>query len=88
MIYHKNFLAISNARRGKTRFESLFNLLDINELLIEEKDLLHKIISIPNADYYNIDEILEKEKVKSLEWLRNVLIQEKSEKKSIYKRKK
>lgn len=73
MIYHKNFVAISNARRGKTRFESLFNLLRINELLIEENELIDKILDIPAVDYSRVDKILSSEKQKSREWIKNAL---------------
>ncbi|MBQ3600386.1 MAG: polysaccharide pyruvyl transferase family protein [Lachnospiraceae bacterium] len=83
MIYHKNFVAISNERRGKTRFESLFNLLNIKEILIEEKELLEKIMYIPEVDYVSIDKTLEIEKKKSEEWIRNALKQKDIKKKKI-----
>ena len=43
---------------------------DANEILTNEK-LMDEI------DYKNVDEILNKEKIKSLEWLKNALLSEK-----------
>lgn len=70
MIYHKNFVAIANERRGKTRFESLFNLLRLNYLLLEEGDLVDKIANVADVDYISVDEILKQEIKASKEWLR------------------
>lgn len=80
IIYHKNFVAIANARRGKTRFESLFNLLKIEEFLIEEGELLDQILDIPDVDYLSVDEILTNERRKSGEWLKWALEPGNSEK--------
>lgn len=73
MIYGKNFSAISNARRGATRFDSLFNLFEISDLLMEEGEVLDRITSIPMINYGHIDKILLRERKGAEKWLKNAL---------------
>ena len=78
LIYHKNFICIANKSRGYTRFESLFNLLQIREHMVDDaNEILTNEKLMDEIDYKNVDEILNKEKIKSLEWLKNALLSEK-----------
>lgn len=77
LIYHKNFATVANARRGRTRFDSLFKLLHMEEVLLEEGILCEKIDQIMEIDYKEVDNILGREKEASLEWLKEALFSEK-----------
>ena len=78
MIYNKNFVAISNPRRGKTRFDSLFELLEIKGNLLEEGSLCENIDNVKDVDYNRLNEILKKEKAASMKWLSEVIEKEKN----------
>lgn len=73
MIYHKNFSAVANSRRGKTRFDSLFHLFEMEDCLLEEGDICTDIQKVHDINYDVVDKILEKERQKSLKWLKNAL---------------
>lgn len=77
IIYNKDFVAISNPRRGKTRFDSLFELLDMKEYLLEEGSLCDRIETVNNVDYNRVNNILKNEKEASMNWLKNVIEKEK-----------
>ena len=74
IIYHKNFICIANRARGYTRFESLFNLLDIREHMVDSAlEILRKSNLLKSIDYNKVDNILNKEKERSFNWLKNAL---------------
>ncbi|MCD7865501.1 MAG: Coenzyme F420 hydrogenase/dehydrogenase, beta subunit C-terminal domain [Clostridiales bacterium] len=79
LIYHKQFAAVANARRGITRFESLFSLLEIEHMLIDENMLMTQIKKSNKIDYKVVDQILEKERMKSKDWLYKNLIERKEQ---------
>lgn len=72
IIFEKNFLVIGNKDRGIDRFISLLNLLGLKERLIFNlEDLKNK--NIENIDYKVVNEILNKNKKLSLDFLLNAL---------------
>lgn len=77
MIYHKNFATVANARRGRTRFDSLFKLFDMEEILLEEGTLCEQLDQMEKIDYKKIDNIMKEEKREALEWLREALFSDK-----------
>lgn len=80
LIYHKNFICVANKSRGYTRFESLFNLLNIRTHMIENaQEVIHNDTLLEDIDYQSVDAILKNEKKISLEWLTTVLDKEKKE---------
>lgn len=74
IIFQKNFIAIANANRGIARFESILQTLDLQERLIycidEVKDKMYLLRSI---DYLKVNAILENERNKSVNWLKEAL---------------
>ncbi len=75
ILMKKNFVAIVNEKRGKSRFESILGLLGLKERLITDLDDLkkkEKLLHTP-VDYDAVYEILEQERARCLTWLRNAL---------------
>ena len=77
MIYHKKFLAIRNPRRGAVRFNSLFKLFDMEDCLVDEGHILEVLEKDPTPDYEVIDSKMEEEKIRSLEWMKSMLFDDK-----------
>lgn len=78
LIYHKDFICIANKSRGYTRFESLFNLLNIREHMVDNAtEILENDKLLEPINYIEVDSILEHEKKESLEWLEKELKQNK-----------
>ena len=75
LIYHKNFICIANRSRGYTRFESLFNLLNIRQHMVDKADEIEnnkKLIT--DVDYSKVDTILNIERNRSYKWLKQALL--------------
>lgn len=78
LIYHKDFICIANKSRGYTRFESLFNLLDIRDHMVDDAgEILENPKLLESIDYSRVDSILENEKKESLQWLKDALEKDK-----------
>lgn len=74
LIYHKNFICIANYSRGYTRFESLFNLLDIREHMVDNaNEIENNKKLLRNINYTKVDKILNEERRKSFNWLKKSL---------------
>ncbi|EHV9720859.1 polysaccharide pyruvyl transferase family protein [Vibrio parahaemolyticus] len=76
IIFNKKFLAIGNKSRGLARFENILNLFNISERLITEDVLMStdiKAVLEKDIDYIQVNNILNKEKFMSLEFLRRSL---------------
>ena len=73
LIFNKPVKCLMNKSRGMTRFESLNNLLGIEDLLIENVDDLLYLREIVKVDYSKINEILLKTRFQDIEILRKVL---------------
>jgi len=70
IIFNKQFLTISNHKRGQERFLSLLSLLGLEYRLIDfDVDYTNYLNSLPNIDYNRINDILKREKVKSYNFL-------------------
>lgn len=76
IIFNKKFLAIGNKSRGLARFENILNLFNISERLITEDILMStdiKAVLENDIDYSQVNKILNKEKLISLEFLERSL---------------
>lgn len=71
IIFNKPFIAIGNRNRGLSRFNSLLGLFNLEHRLIDENSVTYPSFKI--ADYDNINEILGKWRVKSLDFLSKAL---------------
>lgn len=80
VIFEKNFMAITNRRRGIARFNSLGKLLGIENRIFNDplvaiaSEIVHKPV-----DYESVNFIISSERKKSYEWLQRVLNAPKSE---------
>ena len=75
LIFKKPFIAISNPVRGATRFESIGNLLHIEDKIIknlEDIDISDDSF-FETVDYGQIEKILSSEKSRSEKWLSDAL---------------
>lgn len=75
LIFKKPFIAISNPVRGATRFESIGNLLHIEDKIIknlEDIDISDDSL-FETVDYGQIEKILSSEKSRSEKWLSDAL---------------
>lgn len=70
IIFNKQFIAIGNKTRGIARFTSLLNIFGLESRLVFEEELnsLDNIIE-NKIDYSSVNEILSKEREKSLNFL-------------------
>lgn len=73
IIFNKRFIAIGNATRGMTRFTSLLKTFGLEERLILE--INEKALQIADSpiDFKKVNDILEKERDKSITFLKNAL---------------
>lgn len=70
IIFRKQFIAIANNGRGKTRFASLLDMFGLSDRLIDETDDLNSRLNVlEQIDYDKVYEILETEKNRSKAWL-------------------
>lgn len=70
MIFHKKFIAIKNNQRGGTRFDSILNLVNLKNRLFEyEQVCLIKKVLLEDINYEQVDQMIMKNKNKSMEWL-------------------
>lgn len=73
IIFNKPFIAIANTDRGRTRFESLLAIFDLEERLFSNvKDIDLSILNEP-LDWKKINEIRENEKKKGFQFLTDSL---------------
>lgn len=72
IIFRKPFIVVSNATRGTSRIDSLLEMFELRHHLIND------VSQIRNLERYNLDdkkisEILNREKQKSVDFLKNSL---------------
>lgn len=60
IIYHKPFIVIANESRGKSRFDSLLDMLDIKGNLIKEGDDITTELLLSHIDYAQVENRLQK----------------------------
>lgn len=68
IIFNKPFISILNRERGADRFYSLLDALGLSDRLITSNDDLSKIID-KSIDFNTVNNILYKEKIKSINFL-------------------
>jgi coenzyme F420-reducing hydrogenase beta subunit len=75
VIFRKPFLALADASRGLTRFISLLNLLQLQDRLISHDSLptSENYTRYLKLDYSTIEELFDREKKKSNDWLEDAL---------------
>lgn len=74
VIHHKQFLVIVNKLRGETRFLSLLRLLGLEHRMVySASELKDRLENLGSIDYRQVDNVLEAEKKKSLQWLCNAI---------------
>ena len=74
IIFNKPFVCILNEGGGISRLESLSNMFDIKDRIINDlSEVMNKPDFLLKMDYTEINKKLEIEKVKSLNWLKNAL---------------
>ena len=74
IIFNKPFISIGNPWRGLDRFNDLLTRLNLKERLVTDQNnipLDEKYLS--EIDYSKTNEIIESEKQRTVEWLRNVI---------------
>lgn len=74
IIFHKNFIAIKNTGRGAARFESIINILGLENRLISVDDNEYKSILHEEVDYSSVLKKLKPEIQKSKSWLKHSLV--------------
>lgn len=73
LIYNIPFIALGNRERGMTRFTSLLKMFNLEERLISDIKDLDKNILNKKINWEEINLKIEKEKIKSLNFLKEVL---------------
>lgn len=74
IICNKNFIAICNDNRGATRFESILQLIGLENRLIKDTSQLNEMSRyLKPIDYRNINAKLSEEKEKSINWLESAI---------------
>lgn len=76
IIFHRQFLAISNSFRGNDRFTSLLSIISLSDYLTSEEDGLKKCMDILRSpiNWDVVDTVLNSQKNRSIEFLRNSFI--------------
>lgn len=73
IIFNKDFSTLYNAGRGSTRMQSLLNLVELQERLIDASALPFQENQVASIDYAKVNMLLSNWKQKSLDFLRNSL---------------
>lgn len=74
MIFRKNFISITNKRRGFSRFKSLSELFGFkNRLVTDVSRIMTDDSLFEPLDYNVISVIMEKERDRSYKWLKNAM---------------
>lgn len=74
IIFNKPFICVANMDRGYSRFRSVLRMLGLEHRCVFDfnEELIEKILS-EKIDYAKVNEIIAKEKERSLSWLKNAL---------------
>lgn len=75
LLFNKPFLVIANESRGKSRFESLLQLVGLEGRLISKIEMFDKesVRCLPEIDWDSVNMIIEKERERSLNFLKSNL---------------
>lgn len=81
IIFHKQFFAIVNKKRGATRFESILRVLNLEKYAVYSEEDMNKLLANwTNIDYEKVDQILDRERKRSEKWLINAIEGDKKKK--------
>ena len=72
VIFNKQFVAIANNKRGRSRFSSFLEMLGLGERLVESKEQAHRLLDRA-IDYNRVNQLLNLKRKESLEFLRSNL---------------
>jgi polysaccharide pyruvyl transferase WcaK-like protein len=72
IIFNRPFIAVGNKDRGLTRFTSLLKTLDLQSRLVSDISEVDQVLSMP-VNFDRVNEILRKEKIRSMEFLKQNL---------------
>lgn len=70
--FNKNFISITNKKRGNVRFDSLLNMFGLIDRLVDETNM-KEIVDLNDIDYDKVNKIRSEEQIKSISFLTNVL---------------
>lgn len=73
IIFNKPFICVSNKNRGKTRFESICEMLNIKNQCIDNINEIYEKECVFDIDYSQVNTRIEEEKQKGLNFLDKVL---------------
>lgn len=74
IIFERSFVGIGNAHRGLSRFESLLNLFGLmDRFTTDASTIVGNERLLEQIDYDRVGQILESERMRSREWLKNAL---------------
>jgi polysaccharide pyruvyl transferase WcaK-like protein len=73
LLFEKPFYAIANAGRGADRFISLLDQFELMDRFVWNPDDIGNVDDETTLDYTRTNEILSKEREKSMSWLENAL---------------
>lgn len=78
MLFRRNFISIGNRSRGVERFLSLFRQFPLSyRMVLDIKDIFAKDELFDSVDYTEFDKVLEKERIRCREWLKNAIFSKK-----------
>lgn len=73
IIFNKPFISIINEKRGAARFYSLLKMFGLENRIVRISEDLNKIDFSEKMDFNQVNAILEKEKVRAFDFLKNSL---------------
>ena len=74
IIFNKPFICLANINRGYSRFKSLFKIFGLeNRCLLNADDIENNPDLFGEINYSPVNDVLKKEKERSLNWLREAL---------------
>ena len=73
LIYNKPFIAISNFSRGIQRFESLLGKINLMNRLVPDTNIPLQESYLYHMDYTHINEVIKKERERSVKWLEEAI---------------
>lgn len=73
IIYHKNFVAFKNKKRGISRFQTISKILGLEHRILDEVEEIYNqentFLLTQDVDYKTVDNKLNKERERSMNWL-------------------
>jgi hypothetical protein len=73
IIFNKEFFVLKNTKRGLTRIESLLEMFEIKNRIINSDVAVCDVLHIPKIDYAAVNNILDSERDKSMKFLTECL---------------